>query len=378
MQERFPHNDIINLLDKNPTYNLGESTSKDYILGDLLNDEQVAQLKDLKIGYGTSQGYLPLRQRIANNLGVSEEDVLITNGSELSIFLSIFCLAGAGDEIVTVLPNFPLIPNIIAAVGAKTKAIHLQFSNNYEYSVEDFDGVLSEKTKAVIIVSPHNPSGVTIEAEKMNKILALMDRKCPEAFIIMDETYRQAAYGDMPAESSLASVSHRVISVGSLSKCHGVPGIRIGWLSCQDQQLLKQLILAKMNTIISCSVVDERIALMVLECEERILKSRGAMLQAGLKIVEEWVNLNSSYVDWVRPHGGAMCCIKLKESVFGENDVEQFYYLLSAAGLQVGNGAWFGEENRIFRLGFGFLPMEILTKGLDQLTKVLVQASLAK
>lgn len=107
MKEKFPYNDIISLLDKNLTFNLAESTSVDLRLGELLDDELIRDLKEMKLGYGTSKGSLQLRQLIATKLDVDEGKLLITHGAASAIFYAIFSLCESGDEVITVSPNFP-------------------------------------------------------------------------------------------------------------------------------------------------------------------------------------------------------------------------------------------------------------------------------
>jgi DNA-binding transcriptional MocR family regulator len=76
----------------------------------------------------------------------------------------------------------------------------------------------------------------------------------------------------------------------------------------------------------------------------------------------------SNFVDWVRPDAGAICCVRLKPTVFGDAAVNSFYEAVAAKGARVANGAWFGDEVRVFRLGFGLLPLAELAIALDVLT----------
>ena len=74
------------------------------------------------------------------------------------------------------------------------------------------------------------------------------------------------------------------------------------------------------------------------------------------------------HIDWVRPDAGAMCCVRLKPAVFDEAGVERFYSALKLQGVRVAPGDWFGEEPRVFRLGFGLPTAPELEQALERLS----------
>ena len=173
-----------------------------------------------------------------------------------------------------------------------------------------------------------------------------MHERCPYAYLIVDETYREAAYGDDAIVESALALSPRVISTASLSKCHGAPGLRIGWAITRDAALREQLVLGKFATVISNSLVDEALALRVLEDRDRILGERRIRLAEGLARTEAWVQEHAGLVEWVRPDAGALCCVRLKPAAFDDAGVARFYAAMSQHGVRVGNGTWFSAALR--------------------------------
>src|SRR5262249_52090536 len=159
--------------------------------------------------------------------------------------------------------------------------------------------------------------------------------------------------------------------VASLSKCHGAPGLRLGWAITRDKALRQQLVLGKFNTVISCSPVDEALALRVLNARGRILAVRRRRLAGGLFCTAAWVEKHKGLVEWVRPDAGALCCVRLNPASFDDDTVARFYAGLPAHNVRVANGTWFGESARLFRLGFGILEPAELEAGLDALTAAL-------
>lgn len=375
--ERFPANDIMSLVEGAPRYDLAESVGPDLRLADLLDGPAQAALGEMPLCYRTAEGDPRLRKMIADLNAVGPGDVVVTVGGMHALFLIAFILCDRGDEAVIAAPLFPLARNALDAVGADVRTVMLSFDLGYQPDLADLRRQLSQKTKLVSLASPQNPSGVALAAPMLRDILAAMNDICPNAFLLVDETYREAAYGDDPVAANAVSLSPKVISIASLSKCHGAPGLRLGWAITRDAALREQLVRAKFNTVISCSGVDEALALTVLEQRDPIIVERRRRLAEGRSRTAEWVAENQSLVEWVQPDAGALCCVRLRPAVFDEMAVSRFYDALAHEGVRVGNGIWFGEEARVFRLGFGLLPLPDLDAALKRLAAALKQATRA-
>jgi DNA-binding transcriptional MocR family regulator len=162
--------------------------------------------------------------------------------------------------------------------------------------------------------------------------------------------------------------------VASLSKCHGAAGLRIGWIVSTDPVLVEQVMLGKFNTVVSAPPLTEALALRVFELEEQILAVRRRQLAEGLAATDDWVRENRDLVEWIRPDAGALCCVRLKPEVFDDAAVGRFSDAAAEEGVRVAGGTWFGDEARVFRLGFGYLPAAELKPALAALTTALRRA----
>jgi aspartate/methionine/tyrosine aminotransferase len=371
MLNKFPRNDIISLTESAPLYDLAESVGPDLRLRDLLDDGDFGSLADLPLGYGPAGGRADLRQAIATAHGVAADDVVVMVGGMQAIFLAAFVQCASGDEAITTVPSFPNTLAALRASGAELKPLRLDFDQGYRLTAEAIRPLLSPRTRLVCLTSPQNPSGVMTARETIWKILTLMDEICPSAILLVDETYREAVYGGQAIVPSAATLSSRIVTSASLSKCHGAPGLRLGWAITRDPALREQLLLGKFNTAICCSAIDEALALRVFERREAIIGARRPHLEGGLARVGAWVAANRAFVEWVRPDAGALCCVRLRPDVFDEGTVERFYTALAGQGVRVAPGSWFGEESRIFRLGFGLLPLAELDKALARMAESL-------
>lgn len=368
---RFPHNDIMSLTQETPRYDLAESVGPDLTLGDLLPAEEAAALAALPLGYRTAAGDPDLRAALAEVHGVTADQVVITTGGMQTLFLAAFILCEPGEEAVTTRPLFPNSLSSLTAVGAKVIEIPLGFDQGYRLDMEALRAALTAKTRLVGLASPQNPSGVAIPQTTLQAVLDIMAGVCPEAVLLVDETYRDAVYGDDLAAPSAVALDERVLVCGSLSKCHGAPGLRIGWAVTRNAALREQLVLGKFNTVICSPALEEALAVKLLQRREAIVADRRRHLAEGLERTEAWVTREQDLVAWVRPDAGALCCIRLHPSRFDAPAVERFIAACKTHGVRLGDGRWFGEEAGVFRLGFGLLPMPELEAGLDALSMAL-------
>jgi len=362
------------LVDESPRFDLGGSYGPNLVIEELLDDDVQSRLKQIALGYRTAQGDVQLRKAIAGLYGVGADDVVTTVGSMHALFLLAFVLCDRGDDVVLATPAFPPTRGALDAIGARVHALPLAFDRGYQLDPADLGPLISQSTKLVSLASPQNPSGVAIPLDTLQDVLDIMQQTCPQAYLLVDDTYREAAFGDDPVAPSALSLGRNVITVASFSKCHGAPGLRLGWAITRDAALREQLVRAKFNTVVSSPALEEMLALVVLERRERILSERRAFLAQCLARTQRWVYDNDNLVEWVRPDAGAICCVRLRPAAFDDAAVERFYRQLARAGVRVSNGTWFGESARVYRLGFGHLPLAELDAAYEALTTVLTQS----
>jgi aspartate/methionine/tyrosine aminotransferase len=255
----------------------------------------------------------------------------------------------------------------VRGLGATVRVIRSDFDRGYRIDLDGLRRQLSPRTSLVVLASPQNPSGARIPVADISAILDLMARVCPDAHLLVDETFREATY-DEPPPASLAGMSPRIVTCASLSKAYGVPGLRIGWLTTSDVTLYEQLRLAKFNAAISCGSVDEFIAKRVLARAEEVLRHRATALTAARDVVEAWVAANAEHVRWLQPEAGAFCSIELSPARFDSAAMARFHARLRELGTGVARGAWFGDTEHIIRVGLTYEPIDKLRLGLETIT----------
>jgi len=372
---RFPYNEIITLLDVNRPFNLAESTSQDLTVGELLDLVGPDCIRDLKLGYGRSAGSVELREAIAEAYRIPAQHVITTQGAALGLFLLAMECCRPGDEAVLATPCFPPSRDSLVGAGVTVREIALSFDDGYRLDLDRLDACLSPKTRLVSIASPQNPSGVQTTRALVEELLLRMDRKSPEAMLFIDETYREATYGDAPTVESFAGLEPRVITGASVSKALGAAGLRTGWLTVANADLRSRLTVAKVNIVISGSVLDEALAAALLRRKEQVLAPRRRLLGSALAQLARWCDIERKRIDWVRPDAGALCCLRLRADAYDAAAVARFWALLPQHDVQLASGTWFGESSRVFRLGFGYLPPDRLGTALSALASALDAAT---
>jgi aspartate/methionine/tyrosine aminotransferase len=366
---KFPASPITALIDEKPRYNLGESVAPDLTVAELLGPAGLADLADVKLGYSTSAGAAELRALVAARHGIADDQVLITTGAAASLFL-VALLAGDG-EILIARPCYPPALDAAAGLGARVVTVTSRFEDGYRIDLAAFTASLSPRTRLVSVASPQNPCGVAFRQDEIESMLAAMSRICPEALLMIDETYREATYGDAAPAGSFAGMSPRVLTCASLSKAYGAPGLRIGWLTTSDPGLAEELRLAKFNSSLACGTLDEYLAARLLARADQVLASRGAFLGQARDIVERWIKAHTGRLHWLPPEAGAMCCMQLDPAVFGPREIDRFHACLGRERTLVARGPWFGDTGHVFRLGLGYEPLDRLEQGLDIISAAL-------
>jgi aspartate/methionine/tyrosine aminotransferase len=368
---RFPYNEIISLLDVNRPFNLAESTSQDLTVGEILDLAGLEDIRALKLGYGKSVGSLALREQIAQACKVPADHVITTQGTALGLFLLAFETCRSGDEAVLATPCFPPSRDCLLGAGIHVRQVKLSFETGYRLDPGRIAASLTPKTKLVSIATPQNPSGVQASRGAIEELLALMQKRSPQAILFLDETYREATYGDSAPLDSFAGLHPRIVTGASISKALGAPGLRTGWLTVADPDLRQRLAIAKMNVVLSGSVLDEALAAALLRHRDGVLAARRRVLAGTLGELSVWCGAEGRRIEWIRPDAGALCSVRLRADVFDDAAVSRFWDLLPANDLQLASGAWFGESPRVFRLGFGYLPQERLGPALSALSSTM-------
>ena len=341
-------------------YNLSESSVTDRSLSDL-----GLVLPDMALVYNEHRGSAKLRSLVVEGFaGLSADDVLITGGAAGALFIISTTLLSAKDHLVVVRPNYATNLETPRAIGCAISFLDLSFEQGFRLNIEALRALLRPETRLISITVPHNPTGTMLTEDELQQVVDLAREN--GSILVVDETYRDLSMDTvLPLAASLGS---HVVSVSSLSKAYGVPGIRLGWLITSNRKLQELFLAAKEQISICGSVIHEWIG-------ENILMNRSALLEATLqamrrrrRTVEGWM-AGEDRLEWVRPAGGVVCFPRIRKTLPGGTDA--FYKRLMEHGTYVGPGHWFEMPDTYFRLGYGWSSEIELERGLEGISQAL-------
>jgi aspartate/methionine/tyrosine aminotransferase len=324
-------------------------------------------MNELVICYGDHVGNPNLRAEIIKGeaANLTTNDVLVTAGAASALFIVSTSLLSVGDELVVAKPNYATNIETPKAIGANIKYLPMTFENKYQVDLEELRKLITPKTKLVSLTCPHNPTGTMISENDLKEIINMVEAS--NAYLLFDETYRDMSFKfKLPIAASL---SERVISVSSLSKTYGLPGIRIGWLITRNKHLQELFLAAKEQIFICGSVVDEEIAFRYMAKRQDFFPAIKKDMLEKFQMTKKWMG-NQDVFEWIEPSGGVVCFPRIKPEL--KVDTKKFYdILLTNFKTYVGPGHWFEESDRSFRLGFGWPNQSELKDGLDGLENAL-------
>jgi aspartate/methionine/tyrosine aminotransferase len=184
--------------------------------------------------YGPSAGLVELREAIAQyvsdtrRVNVTPDEVVVVPGGKPVIFFSILALAEEGDEIIYPNPGFPIYESMINYAGAKAVPIRLREELDFRLDVDELAGLINDRTKLVIVNSPHNPTGGVLEKKDIDAIArAIGDR---DIMVLSDEIYSQLIFeGEHHSIMSLDGMKERTILLDGFSKTYAMTGWRMGF-----------------------------------------------------------------------------------------------------------------------------------------------------
>ena len=197
------------------------------------------------LAYSRSEGSDQYREKIAtyyakHDIHVGANDIIVTTGGSEALLFAMGCIADAGDQIIIPEPFYANYNGFATASGVEIVPVISKIEDNFALPpIEDFEQLITEKTKAILICNPGNPTGYLYSKAEIQKLAALVKKH--DLFLVADEVYREFTYGDEPHYSILqeAGLEGHAIIVDSVSKRYSMCGARIGCLVSKNKGVMK-------------------------------------------------------------------------------------------------------------------------------------------
>ncbi len=349
----------------NIKYNLSESSVTDLKMGELN-----LSLSNLTLEYIGHRGMPEIRELIVkeyNNL--DKKNVLLTNGAAGALFIINTSLLTANDHLIVVSPNYATNIEVPKTIGCSINFIHLMFEDEWKLDPQKIEAAIQPNTKLISITSPHNPTGMVMTEKEIDAVIRIAEQH--NIYLLVDETYRDACF-KTPYPVS-ASKSKKVISVSSLSKAFGLPGLRIGWLICSNEIMIERFLAAKEMIYICNSALDEEVAYQFYQHKDKFATTINEKVLQNFKLLNEWLQ-QETRMEAVLPQGGVVCFPRFKKEL--TIDTEKFYtVLMNKYKTMVGAGHWFNMPDRYMRIGFGWTNDTIFKQGLENISAAMDEST---
>jgi aspartate/methionine/tyrosine aminotransferase len=200
-----------------------------------IRDAAKKALDDGYTHYGPAAGLPEARKAVAEyvaksrDIAVNPEETILVPGGKPIIFFTILALIDAGDEVIYPNPGFPIYESMINYVGGKAVPLPIREENGFDFDPEEFERLLTSKTKLVILNSPANPTGGVMAEATMLRVAAALKRY-PDAMVLTDEIYSRVVYkGKHRSIMSLPGMKERCILLDGFSKTWAMTGWRLGY-----------------------------------------------------------------------------------------------------------------------------------------------------
>jgi capreomycidine synthase len=344
---------------------IGSSGVQSFPMGELRELLGVTHEEIDRIVFDDSQtlGGEGLRRAVAARwFGGETGRVMATHGSSEAIFLVMNALLEAGDEVVYLDPSYPQLFSIAESIGCEMRAWRLPFERGFEPDVEEAKRLINGRTRMVVVNFPHNPTGATLTAESQRELVAACARV--GAYLVWDGAFAELVYDAPPLPDPVLSYE-RAVSLGTLSKAYGLPGLRVGWCAAASD-VLERMVHLRDYVTLHLSPLIELVAERAVEHADRLLARRLPQARRNLDLSAAWAAENAADVEWARPRGGVSSFPRFPSV----GDVTAFCHRAGReARLLIVPGDCFGHP-RHARLGFGGATAD-LEKGLTRLSGLL-------
>lgn len=331
-------------------YLLCASDCESVTVADLLALEPDAtdRLNRLWLGYTESAGSLALRQAISQvYTTVAPEQTLVFSGAEEAIFLFMHALVGPGDHLVVHWPCYQSLAEVARSLGAEVTPWRGREAEGWRLDVDELRGLLRPTTRAIVLNTPHNPTGYLMRRDDLEAVCALAQER--GVVLFSDEVYREAEHDPTSRLPAACDVSSTAVSLGVVSKTYGLPGLRIGWLATQNAPLLARIGALKDYTTICNSAPSELLAEIALRHRQALAARNVAIIRRNLAALDPFFARHADRFAWVRPAAGPIAFPHLLSG-----DVEDFCHrLVTEAGVLLLPGGVYDDDANHFRIGFG-------------------------
>lgn len=345
-----------------------------------IRDAAINAIENESIGYTAASGMESLKKAICdklkrdNNLEYTQDQIVVSNGAKHSLFNTLSAICNPGDEVIVPNPYWVSYPELVRLVDAKPVFVECPEKAEFKYTVEALEAAITDKTKAIILNTPNNPTGTAYKEEDLRAIADLAVKH--NIYIISDEIYEKLLYEE--THTSIASFNEDIkdltIVVNGVAKAYAMTGWRIGYTAC-NKEIAKAMSNFQSHATSNPNTIAQYATIEALNGPEETLNEMIKAFKERRDFMVEKIN-SIENLSCLKPQGAFYVMVNISKligkTINGKvinNSIDFADYLLDDAKVAVVPGIGFGNDNYI-RLSYA-TSLDNIKEGLDRIEKAI-------
>ncbi|ELC8441552.1 pyridoxal phosphate-dependent aminotransferase [Clostridium perfringens] len=333
-------------------------------------------MEEGKTKYTATSGIVELKEAIAkklydeNELSYDVKNIIVSTGAKQSLANVFMAILNPGDEVIIPVPYWVSYPELVKLSDGIPVFIETKKENDFKVTYDELKSVLSDKTKAIVLNSPNNPTGTVYSKEDLEIIAKFAEEN--DLIIISDEIYEKLIYGK-EEHISIASLNEdtfkRTVVINGFSKAYAMTGWRIGYAACYNEELVKVMNNIQSHITSNTNSIAQFAALEALTGDQGTVEEMVKEFSARRDLMIELIS-DIDELTFIEPKGAFYVMIDISKVLEKGNikgSMEFANLLLKEENVVVIPGIAFGEDNFI-RLSYATSKEEII-KGLKRIKK---------
>ncbi|EXJ81301.1 hypothetical protein A1O3_07591 [Capronia epimyces CBS 606.96] len=356
-------------------YDLVASSVSAISLADLLDISESRKESEDNVGLNSikldekehSAGSVEFRRNLAAlysalSGGVSQDDIVITNGGSASHYTVFYSLLAPGDHLICQHPVDELLYKIPASQGVEVTLWETEPAKKWQLDIEELKRLIKDNTKMIVIQSPCDPTGAIVPRPTLEALVQVAEEK--GILLLADETFRPLFHSILPSSedfppSTINMGYRKAVVIGAVSKAYSLAAIRAGWIASKDKAIIDACKQTRRYTSMSASKLDDAVAVEAVSdrCIHALLGRNIRLTQTNLELLQEFIDSHSWACSWVRPLAGTTALLKFHKMGKPVDDETFCSKLLEQASLLICPARkCFGESRKLrgyVRVAFG-------------------------
>ncbi|MCA9839149.1 MAG: pyridoxal phosphate-dependent aminotransferase [Trueperaceae bacterium] len=277
-----------------------------------LANMNLSNLGGLSLGYTESQGNPALRAAIAKNYpSVTPEDVLVLGSPIEGLFISLQALLDKQDEVIILTPAYDALFNLPEDLAGKAIPWELKATeNSWQLDLDRLESLITSQTKVIVVNFPHNPTGFLPTPAEFHKLIELAQKN--DLWLLCDEMYKGLEHSETKPLTSATDLYDKAIILSGLSKTHGLPGLRAGWLILKDKEMFQAILNWKLYTSICPPAPTEFLALAALKAADKLRQKNLEIITKNLELAQVFFKRWDELFIYRKPRAGSTALVELR------------------------------------------------------------------